>query len=336
MSKNRNFKQFIGVDVSKKTLDICLLDSGKEYFYKIENNKKALKSLFSTLKKEHKTHLPSTLFCVENTGDYTNPILFFLSEISANIWMEMPIKIKQSSGLNRLKTDKTDAKMIASYAQRFQDKFQPWSKPRKEVVKLKKLFALREKLTQSISRYAAPKADLEFTQDKEVMKIQKRTYSKIIAMLKQEKEQIEKQIKEVIKTDKELSRLFKIVSSCPGIGFVAAIDIIINTNEFKNIDDPKKYACYSGIAPFEQSSGTSVFKKRVSHLANKNAKKANHMGAMSVVTSSDELKTYYYRKIAQGKSKMSALNAVRNKMILRVFACVKRNETYKIDFKPNF
>ena len=109
--------------------------------------------------------------------------------------------------------------------------------------------------------------------------------------------------------------------------------MIINTNEFKNITDPRKYACYCGIAPFEQSSGSSLFKSRVSHLANKNAKKAIHLGAMSVVTCSGELKEYYYRKIAEGKPKMAVLNAVRNKIIHRVFACVRRMEPYKIDYK---
>jgi transposase len=67
--------------------------------------------------------------------------------------------------------------------------------------------------------------------------------------------------------------LFQIITSVTGVGTVTATQIIITTNEFKNITSAKKFACYSGIAPFEHQSGTSIRgKTRVSHLVNKTLK----------------------------------------------------------------
>jgi transposase len=335
MNSNKKFKCFIGIDVSKSTLDLCLSQNHHTLFFQIKNSKKEWKSLFSKLKKEHSLCINETLFCLEDTGNYTNPSLNFLAEFGANIWLEMPIKIKRSSGVNRLKTDKTDAKMIAEYAERFQDKYKAWFRPRKELTLLKAMFKHREKLISNLNQYQSPMKDSEFQVSEEVQKMQKKSFNKIIKVLKLELKEVESKIKELIKDDKRLSALYKIITSVPGVGFVTAIDILVNTNEFLNIKEAKKYACYAGVAPFEQSSGTALFKSKVSHFANKNAKKALHMGAMSVVTCSGELKEYYYRKLNQGKSKMSALNAVRNKIVGRVFSCVKRNEQYNINYKTN-
>jgi len=47
----------------------------------------------------------------------------------------------------------------------------------------------------------------------------------------------------------------------------------------------------------------------------------------------DDLKQYYQRKTKEeNKNKMSAINAVRNKLILRIFACVKQNRLYEKNY----
>lgn len=335
MSKETKFMHFIGVDVSKNTLDLCVINSKGKSFYKFENSKKGLKSGIAKLKKECEIIFHEALFCIELTGNYSNKILYYLHGFQTNIWLEMPIQIKKSSGVNRLKTDKHDAEVIASYAKRFQDKFQPWEKPRKQLIQLKKLYLLREKIVKNISQYKSSLKEVEFVEDEEIMKYSKSTFNSIIKLLNSKKIDIEQKIKQLIAEDRSISNIYKIITSVPGIGEVTAVEMIICTNEFKSIQCPKKYACYAGVAPFEQSSGTALFKSRISHMANKTAKKSLHLGAMSAIVRDGELKDYYYRKLADGKPKMSALNAVRNKIIGRAFACVKRNELYKADYNSN-
>src|SRR5690606_18926799 len=94
---------------------------------------------------------------------------------------------------------------------------------------------------------------------------------------------------------------------------------------------PNKYACYCGVAPFEYSSGTSVnFRTKVNPIANKPLKAMLNLAARSAITSDPELKLYYLRKVEEGKNKMSVLNAVRNKLIHRIFAVVKRGTPYVV------
>ena len=127
--------------------------------------------------------------------------------------------------------------------------------------------------------------------------------------------------------------MFSIITSITGIGPVIAVEMIITTNEFKDIKDPASYACYSGVAPFEHSSGKSVRgRNRVSHRANKKCKSLLHLGALSAMQFNKDLKEYYERKCNEGKNKMLVLNNIRNKLIWRIFACVNNNRKYEKNY----
>src|SRR6185295_12306252 len=77
------------------------------------------------------------------------------------------------------------------------------------------------------------------------------------------------QIDLLVDSDQRLKRLMQIITSVPGVGRITAIQIIISTNEFRDINDPKKFACYAGVAPFVKESGIFKGKGRVSSIANK-------------------------------------------------------------------
>ncbi len=108
-----------------------------------------------------------------------------------------------------------------------------------------------------------------------------------------------------------------------------ATTIIITTNNFKKFDNWRKFASYSGIAPFSYQSGTSIKgRTKVSHLANKKVKALIHLCAISAIQHNPEMKKYYLKRIKTGKSKMSTINIIRNKLIARVFAVIKRQTPY--------
>ncbi len=66
----------------------------------------------------------------------------------------------------------------------------------------------------------------------------------------------------------------------------------------------------------------------MSHLANKEVKKAIHLCALSAIKYNPEMRRYYLKRIEAGKNKMSTVNILRNKLIARVFAVVKRQTPY--------
>ena len=151
-----------------------------------------------------------------------------------------------------------------------------------------------------------------------------------LSSLEKEIEQIDKDLDDTIKNDPQLKELYNLATSVPGVGKYTALFMICYTNEFSIYNNPKQLACYCGVAPFEHSSGSSVKgKTRVSHMANKVLKRMLHMGAMSVIARDPELRDYYQRKVAQGKNKMLVINAVRNKIIHRLCAVIKRGYEYQ-------
>ena len=58
------------------------------------------------------------------------------------------------------------------------------------------------------------------------------------------------------------------------------------------------------------------------------------MSALSAIRIEGELRDYYERKVKEGKSKMSVINAVRNKLLLRIYACVSQMRLYSQEYSP--
>ncbi len=105
--------------------------------------------------------------------------------------------------------------------------------------------------------------------------------------------------------------------------------LIALTDGFHRFTDPRELACHAGVAPFERSSGSSVRgRTRVSHQANKTLKTMLHMAALANVQRAGELKTYFQRKVAEGKKPILVVNAVRNKILHRVCAVIRRGQPF--------
>ena len=172
--------------------------------------------------------------------------------------------------------------------------------------------------------------------DKAERRAEQQACAASLKALKADLKSADKAIVELANADPELKRIFERVTSVVGISQTTAAEIIVTTNEFKAISDPKKFACYAGVVPFERSSGQRKGKPQVSHMANKKVKSLLHLGAMSAIQHCAQLKAYYQRKVAAGKNKMLVLNNVRNKLVLRVFACVREDRNYDEKYTPVF
>ncbi|MFC0876770.1 transposase, partial [Saccharicrinis sp. FJH2] len=107
------------------------------------------------------------------------------------------------------------------------------------------------------------------------------------------------------------------------------IKMILETNAFRDFKDPRKFCCHAGVAPFSYTSGSSIRSKRkVSKRADKSIKALLHMAALSAIKTKGDLGQYYARKVAEGKNKMTVLNAIRAKLVLRMFAVIKNDRLF--------
>lgn len=326
-----NFENFIGIDVSKNELDFSVVKSGVELFHlETPNSILGIKLFLKKLKVECAWEFETTLFCMEHTGIYNNHLLDYLYKQKANVCVESAIHIKQSSGLQRGKNDKVDSLRIAIYAYKNRDELKLWQPKREIIQKLKHLSVLRSRLLVSKKQLSTPLKESSGFVDKSIVKLTSSLCNSSLKAVVKDLEKIELAIDLIIKSDNHLDHLFSIITSVGGVGKVTATEIIITTNEFKDINDPAKFACYAGVAPFEHSSGSSIRgRSRVSKMANKKIKTLLHMAAMVAICYNQELKEYYERKVSTGKNKMSVINAVRNKLILRIFSCVNQNRKYE-------
>lgn len=333
MANIEQIDYFIGIDISKKTLDIAVLHQNNFIFQEtILNNKKSLKSLLTILTKKG-VDFSKSIFCAEFTGIYSMHLIDLCLLKGLNLWMENAYHIKQSQGLKRGKNDKVDASRIATYAFRNKYDYKAFEAPRKIIKDLKVLINQRKRLLSVKNQLNMAMGEKQFRSPGE-NKLMKTHSVNAIRGLNKDLAILDAKIKSLIKSDKALNKQYKIVTSVDGVGLVTGINMIVVTNEFKNISEAKKFACYSGVVPFQYTSGTSVnSKSKVSKMANHNMKTLLHMAALSSLRMKGEMQDFFNRKVEQGKNKMSVINAIRNKIVLRVFACVKNNRMYQKNYE---
>lgn len=325
-----DIRHFIGIDVSKNTLDWAVYaNKGIIWQIQSENSPLAIRAVIKQLQALPNFQIANCVVCMEHTGLYNAHALEVLFQAQLPIWLEASLHIKQAGGLPRGKSDSIDAQRIAEYAYRFQDRTRLWKPTRPVLKKLTEFTRLRQRLQGMISQLKVPLAEQKRFGDKALTTQLGQHCSSSLKALLSDLKGVERAIKQLIADDPTLKSLFELVTSIPGIGQVVATELILASDEFKAIEDPKKLACHAGVAPFEHSSGSSVRgKTRVNHHARKSLKTLLHMAAMSALQVKGELQDYYQRKVADGKHKMLVINALRNKLIHRVYAVVKRGKKY--------
>lgn len=324
---------FVGIDISKHTLDFAVVNS-KETLMQItvENSPAGIKNFISAFKKHVSFKKQQVLFCMEHTGLYNHYLLEYLVQNDFALCVEPAVQIKRSMGLQRGKNDRVDALRIARYAYKSREELKLWQPAREIVKKLKSLLSIRTGLIDTRKRLNTMVNELGCFDKKQAAK-NKTLMQSTLKGLNNDITKVEKEIDALLKDDPHLRRLLQIITSIKGIGKVTAAFIITTTNEFKMINEASKFACYAGIAPFEHSSGTSIRgRNRVSHSANKQVKTLLHMAAMAAITGEGEMRAYYERKMAENKNKMLIINNIRNKLVARIFSCVKADRIYENNY----
>lgn len=273
--------------------------------------------------------LSSTLFCMENTGLYHRLLAGLLKSSGGMVWVEHPMQVKWSSGMARGKDDKTDSLRIMRYAERFQQDWEPYMEKREVLSQIADYMALRERLTACLKSLESPIREMRQAGQEDAAGLMEQACGQSISALRAEIRQAEKSIMELIEGDAELCEKYRLATSVRCVGFVLAAWLLVFTDGFERFGSAKQLACYAGVAPFRHESGSSIRgRTKVHRMANKTLKKTLHLCAVSSVRHSPEMRQYYDRKVAEGKNKMLVLNSIRNKIVGRVFACVRDGREY--------
>jgi transposase len=317
---------FIGVDVSKETLDVAV--SSNRNHIRIANSSQGFKQLQAWLK-SLQIALADCWVVLEYTGGYEYRLVQFLQSKQICFTRVPGLEIKKSLGMQRGKTDKIDACRIAEYGYEKKEKLKPHKACNAAIASLKQLLTQRRGFVKDKKanehRMKELQSMMEFKNNDSLIKNYKQAVNFAIKMI----DKTEVLLIKIINSEESMSRNFKLITSVPGIGNVNGWMTIAYTENFECFSDARKYGAYCGIVPYDHSSGKSIRgKSRVSHMANKTIKADLDMGARASIAHDPEIKQYYQRRSAMGKHHMSIMNEVKFKLVLRMFAVVNNQEFY--------
>ena len=330
--KGMNKKWFIGIDVSKKTLDASIFVAGEVInrfpHIQVRNEKQGFKELLRWAKTQG-VNTKDTLFGLEFTGYYSDALEQFLTGKKLCYAMLPTTVVKHYQRGTRDKNDKTDSAKIADYLFRFNgtECIKQRVLPSKAMQELKALKSERK-------FYVQQRVACENRQNVAKSKQEQKHLQKAIDLFNEQIELIEQQMAEVVTSDEEIYLTYTRLLTIPGIGPVNAINTIANTQDFTAFETARQYAKYVGVAPSEHSSGTSVrWRGRPSPHADLQAKADLSMAAMRAVEFSCDMSIYYERKLGNRPNdkdvKRKALNAVKFQLIKMMFAVVRQDRVFE-------
>jgi len=336
---HKDVKFYLGIDVSKPWFDISLMpvvnhEKQPMLTERFDNTAEGIKQLHHWLKRMEVLFNENSLLVIENTGVYHRLIWEYCSAHNLPIHIGNATHIKWSFGIARGKNDKIDSKRLCLYAFKQADELKATPALNPALLQLKDLMTSRSRLLSQINSIKVYLNELKLSNSKEIQKLMEHSHKAAIEGLKKSIKLIERQIKQLIQNDPTIAKNYNLLISVPGIGHLTAVYIICCTNNFIDKVTGKKLASYAGVVPFENTSGISIKgRSKVHKMANKDLKKLLHLCALVAINNYPEFKTYYERKKAEGKHSMSIINAVRNKIVLRVAAVINKQQEYVDNYK---
>lgn len=328
---------FIGIDFSKLTFDVSFFERDRiaEFSHaQFANETSGYKEMLGWLKEQTTIQASEWMFCGEHTGLYSLNLSEFLTAKGYFVWIDSPLQIKLSKGIQRQKNDKVDSEDLALYAYRFQDKAVAYVPMSQSCRSLQLLFTYRSQLIKRkvATSQAATEMRSVIKRDPTARYIYESSM-RDVKRLEKEIDEVEKKMLDCIKQESQLFKNYKLLNSIKGIAFVNAMAMIIHTGNFTRFDDARQYASYVGVAPYGKDSGTSIkVRPKISKIANKELKALLTQAAKAAKNHCADLQDYYLRKRAEGKPDRVAINNVRYKLITRCFAVIKRQQPYQEGF----
>ena len=323
----KNYEEVVGIDVSKKTLDAYCHQAQVHKVF--TNEVVGYKSLLKWVLKVAKDS--KVFYCFENTGYYSLKLALYLHGQSVVYVEESPLKIKRCSGIVKEKTDRIDAILLARYAWLYREELKPSTVKSMSHLELGRWLALRDQLVRNNAGLKGTLKEMKVLLSSSSTDVGCLSLKRSIDYLEKQVKSIETRIKDILASEASMNKNFELLTSLKGVGLVVACQLIYHTGNFTRFASWRAFSSYCGTAAVKHESGTSIHRRKQCHyLGDRKKKSLLSMASVSAIQHDNELRLYYKRKLAEGKDKMLAINNVRNKLIARAFAVVKRGTPYVI------
>ena len=311
---NKDIKYF-GIDISHLVFDVT--DSDGNY-HQFKNNVTGFKKFIK--------HLGAASHCVmEATGYYHYQLAYYLQENSIKVSVENPLAVKRfiQMRLSKIKTDKSDSKLICEYAKQVDLKL--WegnSKHQIECLQMTRLLSVYTKQSTMLKNKLHGEAVLGNPSKAVVSSL-----NRSLKQVKKELETLEAKLLMLVKQVHQdvLTRL----KTIPGIGNKTAVMLVVLTDGFDRFRSGSELCSYAGLTPIVRQSGSSVKgRPRISKIGNQKLRNLLFMCSFNACKYNKACREIYERLVAKGKSKKLALIAVCNKLLKQAFAIAKSGLIY--------
>lgn len=307
--------KYFGIDISHLVFDVT--DSDGNYYQ--------FKNKISGFKKFVKLLTIDSHCIMEATGYYHYQLAYYLLESGLKVSVENPLAVKRfiQMKLSKIKTDKSDSKLICEYAKQVELKL--WkgnSKHQIECLQMTRLLDVYTKQSTMLKNKIHGEAVLG------------NPCKVVLSSLRRSLKQIQKEIKTL--EDKLLILVKEVhqdvltrIKSIPGIGAKTSLMLVVLTDGFERFTSGSELCSYAGLTPVIKKSGSSVKgRSRISKIGNQKLRNLLFMCSFNACKYNKACREIYERIVAKGKSKKLALIAVCNKLLKQAFAIAKSGLLY--------
>ncbi|GAB6069285.1 IS110 family transposase [Thiomicrorhabdus hydrogeniphila] len=309
---------YIGVDIGKEYFDVAIAQTND--VKRFLNDELGYKALIQWMPNQN------CAIVMEATGKYSLGLALVLYEQKISVSVVNPTRIKRyaQSQLNRTKTDKEDAKLIADFAMTQRPK--PWQPPSPTLRKLQEWHRVQSLL---IKQEIQLKNQMGSSLELEIQEFEQEQ----IAHLSQQLKKIETKIKKCLRSDDELLSQVKLLETIPGIAEATATRLLVGIRDIKYFDKAKHMASFMGLAPLIRQSGSSLNSSKMSKMGDAELRKALYMPALSAIQHNPVIKRFSERLKANGVKGKKRVVAIMRKLIHIVFAVLKHGKPFDPEYK---
>ncbi len=318
---------FVGIDVSKNTLDAALLkEEGKPRHKVFANSAAGHRQLLAWLIDNSAAAVHA---CLEATGTWADGVALALHEAGHQVSLVNPALIRAfgQSQLKRTKTDKADAQLIAHFCRMHQPPL--WTPPAPEIRELqalvRRLQSLEEMRLMEENRLTSGVTSAEVQASLE----------EHIAYLQAQIDKTQRQIKDHIDGHPELKDKARLLDSIPGIGETTAALLLAELGDLTQFSNARQVAAFAGLVPRIRESGSSVRgRARLSKVGSSRLRKSLYFPAITALRFNPLIKALGVRLSAQGKSKMLIIGAAMRKLLHLAYGVLKSGKPFDPNFVP--
>lgn len=314
----------VGIDVSKKKIDVELLFNGKIKSKVLENSPAGHQQLLEWLGKS-KAPLSEMHVCMEATGVYYEQLALAVHAAGLKVSVVNPACIKgfaQTENL-RNKNDAVDAGLIARYCARMMPAL--WTPPPLEQRQLRawtvRVEALKDMRQQEQNRLEAH----EVSGMAEVAA----HVSEHISWIDTEIKKLENEIDDHIDHHPGLKKDAELILSIPGIGPTTTAKVLGYIGDVRRFKNAKAFAAYLGVTPRQRSSGSSLRgRTMISRVGHSAMRSALYMPALVAKRYNPVLRDFAQRLLATGMTQKAVLGAIMHKLAHLIYGVIRNGKPF--------